>query len=130
MSKIAEQAALNAINGFHTDIATAKKRHPTLIAELEAELLAVSYELSDSFMEFADELSADLGAKAANECDAKADQDQAIRQCASYVSNDVSSHAMALVSACIAFHGPDEGSSFINKMVSESPVRADVEMGR
>jgi len=125
-----DQAATSAISQFNRDVEAAKQQHATLIAELEAELIGVSYEMSDSYSEFTDELAADLGARAANECEVASDQESAISRCESFVSNEIACDAMRLVSACIAFHGAEQGSAVINKMVSESPVRNDYGIGR
>jgi hypothetical protein len=126
MSTSPDKAASIAILDFQQEMAEAKEQHAALIAELEAELLGLSYELSDSYMTFTDELAASLGAEAANECSRESDQDSAIGQCELFVSSEISADPMSLVSACIAFHGAEQGSAVVNKMVSESPLRDDL----
>lgn len=99
MSQVSESAARIAIDDFKNDVAAAQEKHGTLIAELEADLLGVSWEVSESYMEFTDELAGDLGARAANCCEAGQDQEEAISTCESYVSEQVACDPMSLVSA-------------------------------
>lgn len=127
MSHTPQSAARTAIDAFKQELESAKAAHATLIAELEADLIGVSWEMSDSYAQFTDDLSASLGAQAANECDVESDQEDAIAACESFVSDEISCDAMSLVAASVVVHGPTKASDLIGKMVSESPVRSSID---
>ena len=120
----AEAAAQSAIQAFQRDVAIAKEQHDDLVCALEGELVGVCYELSERFSSFQDDLSADLGARAANECLSQADQDAAISLC------EACCDERALVSACGAFSGAEQAKELIGRIVSESPVRDGLSVSR
>jgi hypothetical protein len=130
MSTAGVNASTEVIDGFRQDVANAKVQHATLIAELEADLIGATFELSQSFAEFCDELSGNLAARAANACADEADQETAIAQCESMLSNEVTHDPMLLACACVAFHGPQNAAAVIGKMVSESPLRDSFSVGQ
>jgi len=130
MSATAESAANDTIRSFEIEMTQARTTHAPLIAELEAELIGVSYEESDAFREFTDDVFSNLGAEAANQCESSSDQDAAIGRVESFVSSTIAADAMSLVVACVSFNGPEQGAALINRMVSESPLRVEFGAGR
>lgn len=126
----AESAAQSSIELLRSEMADAKARHAIVIAELEAELIGLEYESSESFKELMDKLSADLGAQAANDCSNPSDQDAAISICETFVSNEISLSSMNAVVAAVAFYGPHDAAEQINKVVSDSPLRESPFAGR
>lgn len=126
----ANEAAQDVIASFRADFTAAASQHAALIAELEAELVGVSWELSESFRSFTDALSADLGSSAANACERSEDQDEAIGICEDFVSDEVTATALSFVTAVVEAHGPEEAAVLIHKVASDSPLQDCLDAGR
>lgn len=125
----ANEAAQDVIASYRADLTATSGQHGSLIAELEAELVGVAWEQSEAFMDFADALSASLGADAANACEDAVDQEEAIGVCETFVSNEVNATAVSFVTAVVESHGL-KAAEFIQKVVSEAPLRDSFDAGR
>jgi len=121
MRQSGEQAALEVIGSFQNEMAAV--RNTPMVADLETQLTAIAYELSDTYMEFTDELSANLGADAANRCERSSDQNLAIYRCESFVSDEVNASAASFVAAVLVVNNLEDARELINKVVRESPAR-------